>query len=113
MPDRIHVFVFGGDDNECSVLLELSKLPQDKFVGAVMRSFDSIGKSATHCARKAFELNANDENVKHYLRLASRCISMHSLMKHVFVEEPPANMDPTDDELRDVIALLNNAEMES
>ena len=112
MPDRIHVFVVQ-DEDDAATLLELAKLPQDKFVRAVMRSYDSIGKSATHCARRAFELNANDEDVKHYMRLASRCISMSSLLKHVFVEEPSANMDPTDDELREIIAMLNTAEMEN
>lgn len=115
MPDRIHVVVFGddGEDNERDVLLELGKLPQDKFIGVVLHTLDSIGKSATRCARKAFALDANGGDVKHYLRLASRCISMSSLLKHVFIEEPSAKMDPDDDELRDVIAMLNDAEMES
>lgn len=111
MPAKIHVYVMSEDEAEQEVddaLLGLAKISQNEFIDSVLRTFDSIGKSATQNARLACERDPNGEDVRHFLRLACKCITLSSVVRAAFTGDDPMPMNPNDVEIANIAKLLLN-----
>ncbi len=108
--DEIRMFVvdLGARDDDSDIILKLAALPQKEFIESLMASYDSLGKSATQQARRAYERDQDSPDVAHLIRLAFRMTTLNSILKHAFIDDPAISMDIPADSMADINAAFAN-----